>query len=64
MCDRPDTHLHHYPQSRPIMFAGYTIVVGGRAVALTADHLVAERLMQLIDEHGLLGVPDTLEGAT
>jgi hypothetical protein len=41
---------------------GYAIVDHGQPVAVAPDVLVAKRLGELIDRHGLIDVPDTIAG--
>jgi hypothetical protein len=57
--DRP--HVHQQPPV-VVVFAGWTVVVGhdrSAPLLLCAERVVAERVAELLDRHGLVDVPDT-----
>ena len=41
---------------------GYAIVDHGQPIAVCPDLLTAKRLAELLDQHGLVDVPDTIAG--
>lgn len=56
VCDDRSPHLHFAPEAM-LVFAGPVLVMEGHPVALCLDEVVARRLVELLDQHGLGDVP-------
>jgi len=61
--DRP--HVHHHPGPQLVLFSGWAVAIDHGAITqlLTNDELLANRVAELLDRHGLVDVPDTPEAA-
>lgn len=51
---------HVHPVQGLLVFHGYGVMLDHNAVALCTDATVADRLVELLERHGLLDVPDSL----
>lgn len=55
-----NTEFHTVPYCGLVAFHGHLLIDGQRVVAMITDRDVADRICDLLDEHGLVDVPDDL----
>lgn len=58
VCTDTVPHLHWAPPAA-VLFSGPVLVLEQHPVALCLDRAIAERLVVLLDRHGLADAPDT-----
>ena len=54
----PGAHIHPVPVPTLVVFRGAQLALDDQLLALCPSEVVANRLAELINQHGLLDVPD------
>lgn len=52
------TDIHVHPERHTGIAVGYVICVDDRPIAIVTEHVVAERIVELLRRSGLVDVPD------